>query len=88
MEKSKIENSRLPFAEAGTPELDEINKRDILTKEQLCIFLSVPMSTVTFLLKDKSFPKCKIGRYIRFSKEAVKKWVFDGGSIKNDNNEE
>ncbi len=88
MEESDAEDSRLPFTEAGTPKLDEINKRDILTKEQLGVFLSVPMSTVRFLLADESFPRCKIGRYVRFSKDAVKKWIFDGGNLKNDNNEE
>ena len=86
--EEKTENSRLPFAKAGVPGLDQIDKYDILTKEQLSVFLSVPMSTVRFLLTDKSFPKCKIGRYIRFSKDAVNKWVSNGGSLNNGDREE
>jgi len=78
-----MRNDRLPFKEAGVPELEEINKRDILTKEELCVYLSVPSPTIRALLTDKNFPRCRIGRYVQFSKKAVESWVLNGGSTDN-----
>jgi len=77
--KDESINDRLPFKEAGSPTLEDIKNCDILTKEQLCVYLAVPMSTIRSLMKNKSFPKCKIGKHVRFNKEAVAKWIANKG---------
>ncbi len=64
---------------AGTPGIEEVQKRDILTKEMVCVYLGVPKSTLSTLLKNSSdFPKKQIGRHVVFSRKAVEQWVMKG----------
>ncbi|MBM4056300.1 MAG: helix-turn-helix domain-containing protein [Planctomycetes bacterium] len=72
-------DERLPLSKTKRITIDEVMKKEILTKEELCIYLNVPMSTIIVLIKDDSFPRCYFGRYVRFSRKAVEQWVMDGG---------
>ncbi|MGR3220792.1 MAG: helix-turn-helix domain-containing protein [Candidatus Anammoxibacter sp.] len=80
-----VEGERLPLQAAGVPTIDEIAKKDILTKEELAIYLGVPLSTVVALLeKEETFPRCRVGRYVRFCKESVRNWIIDNEEHKLD----
>jgi len=81
----KNDTERLPIGAAKVPQLDEINKKDILTREEVAVYLDVPLACVRELLKrDKSFPQRKIGKYLRFSKKTVESWITSGDEVKFD----
>jgi len=78
-EKGSENGRKIAVKQNKTDTIDEVMKKEILTKEELCIYLNVPMSTIIVLIKDDSFPRCYFGRYVRFSRKAVEQWVMDGG---------
>ncbi len=48
---------------------------DILTIEELAIYLKIPKSTLYKLAREGKIPSHKIGRRWRFWKGAIKRWL-------------
>ena len=48
---------------------------DILTIEELSIYLKSPKSTLYKLVREGKIPSQKVGRHWRFRKEAIDRWL-------------
>jgi excisionase family DNA binding protein len=48
---------------------------DVLTIEELSIYLKIPKSTLYKLVREGKIPCQKIGRHWRFHKDAVDRWL-------------
>ena len=48
---------------------------DILTIEELAVYLKIPKSTLYKLVRDGSVPSKKVGKHWRFHKEAIDEWL-------------
>lgn len=48
---------------------------DILTIEELAIYLKIPKSTLYKLVREGKIPSQKIGRHWRFRKGAIDHWL-------------
>ncbi|NOQ23475.1 MAG: helix-turn-helix domain-containing protein [Candidatus Aegiribacteria sp.] len=48
---------------------------DILTIEELSIYLKIPKSTLYKLVREGKIPSQKVGRHWRFRKEAIDRWL-------------
>jgi excisionase family DNA binding protein len=53
----------------------EINNNDILTVKETAEFLRVPRSTVYKLAQGGLMPAQKVGRYWRFHRPAIIRWI-------------
>ena len=52
------------------------NKTDnVLTIEELSVYLKIPKSTLYKLVREGKIPSQKIGRHWRFRKEAIDRWL-------------
>lgn len=49
--------------------------KDLLTPEELCDLLHVKMSWIYRQVREGAIPYCKIGKYLRFYRPEVEKWV-------------
>jgi len=47
---------------------------DILTIEELAVYLKIPKSTLYKLVREGKIPSQKIGRHWRFRKAAINHW--------------
>ncbi|MEC4676633.1 MAG: helix-turn-helix domain-containing protein [Nitrospirota bacterium] len=48
---------------------------DILTIEDLSIYLKIPKSTLYKLVREGKVPSQKVGRHWRFRKKAIDRWL-------------
>jgi len=50
---------------------------DVLTIEELSVYLKIPKSTLYKIVREGKVPCQKIGRHWRFRKEAIDRWLED-----------
>lgn len=50
---------------------------DVLTIEDLSIYLKIPKSTLYKIVREGKIPCQKIGRHWRFSKKAIDSWLVE-----------
>ena len=48
---------------------------DILTIDELAIYLKIPKSTLYKLVREGNIPSQKVGRHWRFRKAAIDRWL-------------
>ena len=48
---------------------------DILTIEELSIYLKIPKSTLYKLVREGKIPSQKVGRHWRFRKKTIGRWL-------------
>ena len=60
---------------------------DILTIEELSIYLKIPKSTLYKLVREGKIPSQKVGRHWRFRKEAIDRWLDETRFEKPDSEE-
>ena len=48
---------------------------DVLTIEELAAYLEIPKSTLYKLVREGKIPSQKVGRYWRFRKRAIERWL-------------
>jgi len=48
---------------------------EVLTIEDLAVYLKIPKSTLYKLVREGKIPSQKIGRHWRFRKEAIDRWL-------------
>jgi len=48
---------------------------DVLTIEELAVYLKIPKSTLYKLVREGKVPSQKVGRHWRFRKEAIDRWL-------------
>ena len=48
---------------------------EILTVEDLSVYLKIPKSTIYKLVREGKIPSQKIGRHWRFRKEVIDRWL-------------
>jgi excisionase family DNA binding protein len=51
------------------------NPGDVLTIEELAVYLKIPKSTLYKLVREGRIPSQKIGRHWRFRKGAIDHWL-------------
>ena len=61
---------------------------DILTIEELAIYLKIPKSTLYKLVREGKVPSQKVGRHWRFRKEAINRWLDETSTETPAKNEE
>ena len=54
---------------------------DVLTIEEISIYLKVPISTLYKLAREGKIPANKIGRHWRFHKQAIDRWLAGGRNL-------
>lgn len=83
-----VDNSRLPEDDARGPgpaviishhskgtRLVKTRVADVLTIEELSLYLKVPRSTLYKLAQESRIPAQKVGRQSRFSTQAIDRWL-------------
>jgi excisionase family DNA binding protein len=50
-------------------------QQEVLSVDELATFLRVPKSTIYALVKQRRIPSQKVGRYWRFRKESIERWL-------------
>ncbi|MHB8764880.1 MAG: helix-turn-helix domain-containing protein [Deferrisomatales bacterium] len=53
---------------------------DVLTIEELARYLKVPKSSLYKLAQEGKVPAQKVGRHWRFRREAIDRWLEEGGA--------
>jgi len=53
----------------------DIKIGDILTIEELSVYLKIPRSTLYKLVREGKIPSQKVGRHWRFRKKAIDRWL-------------
>ena len=48
---------------------------DVLTIEELSVYLKIPKSTLYKLVREGRVPSQKVGRHWRFRKETIDRWL-------------
>jgi excisionase family DNA binding protein len=48
---------------------------DVLTIEELSVYLKIPKSTLYKLVREGKVPAQKVGRHWRFRKKAIDRWL-------------
>jgi excisionase family DNA binding protein len=48
---------------------------DVLTIEELSVYLKIPKSTFYKIVRKGKVPSQKVGRHWRFRKEAINRWL-------------
>ena len=48
---------------------------NVLTIEELAVYLKIPKSTLYKLVREGKIPCQKVGRHWRFKKEAIDRWL-------------
>ena len=51
------------------------NVGEILTIDELSVYLKIPRSTLYKLVREGKIPSQKIGRHWRFRKETIDRWL-------------
>lgn len=52
------------------------NKSDnVLTIEELSVYLKIPKSTLYKLVREGKIPAQKVGRHLRFLRESIDEWM-------------
>ena len=51
-----------------------IKTNEILTIEELAVYLKIPKSTLYKLVREGKIPSQKVGRHWRFSKRSIDQW--------------
>ncbi len=52
------------------------NKSDnVLTIEELSVYLKIPKSTLYKLVREGKIPSQKVGRHLRFHRESIDEWL-------------
>lgn len=52
------------------------NKPDnVLTIEELALYLKIPKSTLYKLVREGKIPSQKVGRHLRFHRESIDEWL-------------
>jgi excisionase family DNA binding protein len=51
------------------------NLSDILTIEELSVYLKIPKSTLYKVVREGKIPSQKVGRHWRFRKTAIDRWL-------------
>lgn len=52
------------------------NKSDnVLTIEELSVYLKIPKSTLYKLVREGKIPSQKVGRHLRFFRESIDEWL-------------
>ncbi len=52
------------------------NKSDnVLTIEELSVYLKIPRSTLYKLVREGKIPAQKVGRHLRFLRESIDEWM-------------
>ena len=59
---------------------------EVLTIEELSIYLKVPKSTLYKLVRRGKVPSQKVGRHWRFHKEAIDGWLRSNSESKTEGN--
>jgi len=52
---------------------------DVLTIDELAIYLKIPKSTLYKLVREGKIPSHKIGRHWRFQKRSIERWLERAG---------
>ena len=52
--------------------------REVLTIDELAVYLRISKSTAYKLVREGQIPSQKVGRHWRFRKEAVDRWLDEG----------
>ena len=67
-----------------------MNKKtgDVLTIEELSIYLKIPKSTLYKLVREGKVPSQKVGRHWRFRKEAIDRWLENTRDDTKDNGDD
>ena len=55
----------------------EHDHNEVLTIDELAVYLKISKSTLYKLVREKKIPSQKIGRHWRFLKEIIDKWLAD-----------
>jgi excisionase family DNA binding protein len=55
---------------------------DILTIEELAMYLKIPKSTIYKLVREGRIPSNKIGRHWRFRRATIDRWLEYKGDAK------
>lgn len=61
----------------GPHDRDEPPLSEILTIEELAVYLKVAKSTLYKLAQEGRLPAQKVGRHWRFQKQAIDRWLGD-----------
>ena len=48
---------------------------DVLTIEELSVYLKIPKSTLYKIVREGKVPSQKVGRHWRFRKKAIDRWL-------------
>ncbi|MFC1599252.1 helix-turn-helix domain-containing protein [Candidatus Omnitrophota bacterium] len=48
---------------------------DILTAQDVCRYLKIPLSSLYQLARDRKIPAFRVGRHWRFKKVKIEQWV-------------
>jgi excisionase family DNA binding protein len=61
---------------------------DVLTIEELSVYLKIPKSTLYKIVREGKVPSQKVGRHWRFRKKAIDRWLDEMRAEKPDAKEE
>ena len=53
---------------------------DVLTLEELSVYLKIPKSTLYKIVREGKIPCQKVGRHWRFRKVAIDRWLEEANS--------
>ncbi len=51
------------------------NNDDVMTLEELAVYLKIPKSTIYKLVQEARIPGQKLGKQWRFGKQAIDRWL-------------
>jgi excisionase family DNA binding protein len=61
---------------------------DVLTIEELSVYLKIPKSTLYKIVREGKVPSQKVGRHWRFRKETIDRWLDETRAEEPDTKEE
>jgi len=67
--------ARAALDERGYPLKEKVG--EILTIDELSVYLKIPKSTLYKVVREGKIPCQKVGRHWRFRKEAIDRWLED-----------
>lgn len=63
----------------------ESNTDQVMTLEELSLYLKIPKSTLYKLVQEGRIPGQKLGKQWRFGKDAINRWLDSECSLGSDN---
>ena len=60
--------------------MNQSSNEAVMTLEELAEYLKLPKSTLYKLVQEGRIPGQKLGKQWRFSRQAIEKWLTDGGA--------